>query len=206
LTDAAKICDIRHKFFGFAVELAASTSGRIFMRQILFVASCVVATLLSTTFAGATMRITSDRGGRIIDYVERFMQARASGEHVVIDGFCLSACTLVVGMLPRDQVCVTRNAVLGFHAAWRPTADGRKVSSHIATQVMMDVYPPELRSWIGRRGGLTTRLLLLEGRELAGIVSTCGGAATNVVTAAVHSPRVTRSDSSRATYDAQQAR
>jgi hypothetical protein len=32
-------------------------------------------------------------------------------------------------------------------------------------QVMMDVYPPELRSWIGRRGGLTPRLLLLEGRE-----------------------------------------
>jgi hypothetical protein len=72
--------------------------------------------------------------------------------------------------------------------------------------VMMDVYPPELRSWIGRRGGLTTRLLLLEGRELTGIVPTCGGTATKVVTAAVHSPRVVRSDSSRATYDTQQAR
>jgi hypothetical protein len=176
------------------------------MRQVLFVVSCLVATVLSTDFAGATIRITADRGGRIIDYVERFMQARASGEQVVIDGYCLSACTLVVGMLPREQVCVTRNAVLGFHAAWRPTSDGRKVSSHIATQVMMDVYPPELRSWIGHRGGLTARLLLLEGRELAGIVPTCGGAATRVVTAAVRSPRVIRSDSSHATFDTRQAR
>ena len=176
------------------------------MRQVLFMVSCVVATVLSTNFASATIRITADRGGRIIDYVERFMQARASGEQVVIDGYCLSACTLVVGMLPREQVCVTRNAVLGFHAAWRPTSDGRKVSSHIATQVMMDVYPPELRSWIGRRGGLTPRLLLLEGRELNGIVPTCGGASAKVAAAAVRSPRVNRSDSSRATFDAQQAR
>jgi hypothetical protein len=176
------------------------------MRQVLFGVSCVIATVLSTTFAGATIRISADRGGRIIDYVERFMQARSSGEPVVIDGYCLSACTLVVGMLPRDQVCVTRNAVLGFHAAWRPTSDGRKVSSHIATQVMMDVYPPELRSWIGRRGGLTPRLILLEGRELAGIVPTCGGAATRVATAVVRNPRVVRRDSSRATFDTQQAR
>jgi hypothetical protein len=71
---------------------------------------------------------------------------------------------------------------------------------------MMDVYPPELRSWIGRRGGLTPRLLLLEGRELNGIVPTCGGASAKVAAAAVRSPRVIRSDSSRATFDAQQAR
>src|SRR5580704_14479898 len=153
------------------------------MRQVLFVVSCVVATVLSTNFASATIRITADRGGRIIDYVERFMQARASGEQVVIDGYCLSACTLVVGMLPREQVCVTRNAVLGFHAAWRPTSDGRKVSSHIATQVMMDVYPPDLRSWIGRRGGLTPRFCLLEGGELNGLVPTCGGAAATLAEA-----------------------
>jgi hypothetical protein len=137
------------------------------MRHILILFAGIAATVLSTTFAGATMRITSDRGGRIIDYAERFLQARASGEQVVIDGACLSACTLVVGMLPRDQVCVTPKAVLGFHAAWRPTANGGKTASQAATQVMMEVYPPELRSWIGRRGGLTSRLILLEGRDRA---------------------------------------
>jgi hypothetical protein len=174
------------------------------MRHILILLAGIAATVLSTTFAGATMRITSDRGGRIIDYAERFLQARASGEQVVIDGACLSACTLVVGMLPRDQVCVTPKAVLGFHAAWRPTANGGKTASQAATQVMMEVYPPELRSWIGRRGGLTSRLILLEGRELAAIVPTCG-TATSVATGTIRDPRVLRSDPSRATFDAQQA-
>ena len=42
---------------------------------------------------------------------------RDSGEHVVIDGPCLSACTLLTGIIPSDRVCVTQRAVLGFHAA-----------------------------------------------------------------------------------------
>ena len=47
------------------------------------------------------------RGGTILDYAERFRQARAAGEQVIIDGNCLSACTMVIGMLPRDRVCAT---------------------------------------------------------------------------------------------------
>ena len=81
----------------------------------------LVASAISTSSARAEMRITADSGGRIIDYADRFLQVRASGEQVVIDGTCLSACTLVIGMLPRDRFCATPNAVLGFHAAWRPT-------------------------------------------------------------------------------------
>src|SRR6516164_9684431 len=69
--------------------------------------------------ARAMILITADRGGLITDYAERFLSARATGEQVVIDGACLSACTLVVGMLPRDKICATPKAVLGFHAAWR---------------------------------------------------------------------------------------
>ena len=144
------------------------------MRHILILLAGITATVLSTTFADATMRITFDRGGRIIDYAERFLQARASGEQVVIDGACLSACTLVVGMLPRDQVCVTPKAVLGFHAAWRPTANGGRVTSPAATQAMFEVYPASVRKWIARRGGLSKRIILLKGRELAAVVPACG--------------------------------
>ena len=109
------------------------------MRRTLFLLTCAVATALSTSFASATMLITADRGGRIIDYVARFLEARASGEQVVIDGACLSACTLVVGVLPRGQVCATPKAVLGFHAAWRPTADGGRIGSYAATRAIPSV-------------------------------------------------------------------
>src|SRR2546430_12063950 len=37
---------------------------------------------------------------------------------VVIAGTCVSACTMVLGLVPTDRICATSNAVLGFHAAW----------------------------------------------------------------------------------------
>ena len=39
-----------------------------------------------------------------------------SGEKVIIDGPCLSACTLVLSTVPSNRICVTKRAVLGFHA------------------------------------------------------------------------------------------
>jgi hypothetical protein len=174
------------------------------MRQVVLLVVCAVTTLVSTSYAQATIRITGDRGGRIIDYAERFIRARASGEQVIIDGACLSACTLVVGMLPRDKVCATPRAVLGFHAAWRPTARGGRRASAPATRAMMDVYPANLRQWIDHRGGLTPRMIFLRGRELAAIVPICGtvaGAAAN----AAHTSSVLRSDSSRANVEAPQS-
>jgi hypothetical protein len=133
----------------------------------------IIAAAVTTSCAEATMWITSDRGETVLDYAERFRQARAAGEHVVIDGSCLSACTMVIGMLPRDKVCATPKAVLGFHAAFRPTSDGRKVASTDATQFMMNTYPPPLRKWISERGGLTTQMLFLSGRELASFIPSC---------------------------------
>ncbi|MEJ2436230.1 MAG: hypothetical protein P8Y53_24955, partial [Pseudolabrys sp.] len=74
----------------------------------------------SVTSASATMRIAEDRGGQIGHYLQAFAMLRSTGEHVVIDGNCLSACTLVLGMIPRSHICVTSRARFGFHAAWLP--------------------------------------------------------------------------------------
>jgi len=134
-----------------------------------------IAGALSVTSANATIRLAGDRGGLLIAYAERFSHARASGERVVIDGSCLSACTLAIGLLPRGQVCATSRAVLGFHAAWRPTGNGTIGPSPVATQAMFDAYPAEVQSWINSRGGLTPRMLYLQGRELAAMVPSCEG-------------------------------
>lgn len=133
-----------------------------------------LATAVSALPADATMRISGDRGGLIVSYAERFARARASGEPVVIDGSCLSACTLLLGIVPRNQVCATSRAVLGFHAAWRPTGTGSITDSPVATQAMYDIYPSDVRSWIDRRGGLTPHMIYLQGRELAAMVPSCG--------------------------------
>jgi hypothetical protein len=63
--------------------------------------------------------------------------------------------------------------VLGFHAAWRPTPNGGQVTSPLVTQVMYELYPANVRKWIARHGGLSGRLILLKGRELAATVPAC---------------------------------
>jgi len=66
----------------------------------------------------AAVLITEDRGGRIGAYMDKYQGLRSSGETVVIDGFCASACTIILAAVPHDKICVTSYANLGFHAAW----------------------------------------------------------------------------------------
>jgi hypothetical protein len=128
---------------------------------------------LSSTNANATVVITDDVGGRIGKYVEMFQNARQTGEMVVIDGMCLSACTLVLGIVPRDRICITRRATLGFHAAWLPGPEGRPVHSAAGTQALWEYYPPHVRRWISSRGGLQSKMIFLRGSELTAMYPEC---------------------------------
>jgi hypothetical protein len=56
---------------------------------------------------------------------------------------------------------------------------------------MMEIYPPDLRSWIARRGGLTAKMIYLQGRDLAAIVPPCG-TAVNASVRASREPHVVR--------------
>jgi hypothetical protein len=123
--------------------------------------------------AQAEVRILASPGGQVGPFIELFDRVRASGERVVIDGPCLSACTLVLSTVPSERICVTRRAVLGFHAARSIDRRGRLYAEPEASQVVLEAYPAAVRGWISRRGGLTSRLLLLRGRELAAIYPTC---------------------------------
>ena len=74
--------------------------------------------LASVEASDAVVRIAQDAGGRIGAYIDRYQGVRGSGERVIIDGVCASACTIVLGSVPHDKICVTSRARLGFHAAW----------------------------------------------------------------------------------------
>jgi len=132
-----------------------------------------VAAALAVSTAPAAVRIKADPGGQIGPYLENLVALRGSGERVIIDGPCLSACTMVLGVIPRDRICVTARARLGFHAAWHPGSDGRPVTSREATKLLMDIYPQHVRSWIVQRGGLSPKMMYLSGRELAAMYPTC---------------------------------
>ena len=123
--------------------------------------------------ARAEIRILGSPGGEVGPFLDLFEQVRDSGERVVIDGPCLSACTLVLSMVPNERICVTRRAILGFHAARSIDRRGRTYAEPEASELVLEAYPSPVRSWIRRRGGLTSRLLLLRGRELAAIYRSC---------------------------------
>jgi hypothetical protein len=42
-----------------------------------------------------------------------------------------------------------------------------------ASAIVLNSYPPAIRNWIRRRGGLTSRMLLLRGRDLARMYPRC---------------------------------
>lgn len=123
--------------------------------------------------ATAVVRIADDQGGNIGDYWARYMTLRDAGERIVIDGTCSSACTLVLGIVPHDRICVTPNAVLGFHAAWRPGFLGLHTINDPATRTLWNYYPAAIRQWIAHNGGLGTTTIYLSGPELFAMYRRC---------------------------------
>jgi hypothetical protein len=141
------------------------------MRWAFLIAALAGALMISP--ASATIRIAGDGGGQIGAYIQRHAAMRQSGERVVIDGPCLSACTMVLGAIPRNRICVTSRAVLGFHAAYDLDQSGQQVTSYGGTSLLMAHYPQHVRSWIARRGGLSRQMMFLSGRGLASMFAPC---------------------------------
>ena len=110
------------------------------------------------------------------EYKVKYKRVRDKGERVIIDGICNSACTLVLGIVPMNKICVTPRASLGFHQAYYDKAFtfGIKVTSSEGTSDLMSYYPDTVKDWIRRNGGLTTEMKkITNGAELWKIVDPC---------------------------------
>ena len=129
--------------------------------------------ILNVSEASSAVRITNDRGGLIARYIVRYQRLASSGQSVIIDGLCASACTMVLSALPRDKICVTSRATLGFHAAWTYGANGRASADPEATLMLYSTYPRPVRRWIALWGGLTPRTIFLSGKSLQEMYRPC---------------------------------
>lgn len=121
------------------------------------------------------MTIVDDDGGTVQTYVTKYTVARLAGERIVIDGFCASSCTLVTGLVKRDQVCVTPFAKLAFHSASLSGAFHRE-----ATRYLWAMYPQVVRDILMERGWDGDNdteghpdLIYVEGAELLTIFQAC---------------------------------
>ena len=140
-----------------------------------FVTGLLAAVLLLAGMGAshAVVRIAEDRGGRIGTYVDKYQDLRSSGETVIIDGLCASACTIVLGAVPHDKICVTSHANLGFHAAWDFGANGR--ASPIPKPPRCCIRCIRRRCGAGspQRGGLTPHMIFLRGKQLMSMYKPC---------------------------------
>jgi hypothetical protein len=125
------------------------------------------------TPASATIWIVNDRGDTLGKYFQAFTRVRSTGERVVVDGDCLSACTMVLGLLPSNQICATPRARFGFHVAAIVNNAGQPIASAMDTQALWNIYPASVQRWINQHGGLSRKMIYMEGPELNGIVATC---------------------------------
>jgi hypothetical protein len=130
---------------------------------------------LVTSNAQAELWVTDDPGGRLVPYVQTWSAIRDSGERVIVDGSCLSACTIVLAFIPPDRLCITQRAVFGFHQPYYKGDGGGVIYSRKAAELLMLLYPFPIRRWIFNKGpgGLTRQMRYLKGDELAALYPTC---------------------------------
>jgi hypothetical protein len=92
-----------------------------------------------------TIDVYDDHGGSVAQYDARWAGLAAEGVSVRIVGPCQSACTVLLGHIPRSRICVTPQARFGFHLAGLDSA----------TATLWAAYQGDIRAWIKAHGGLT---------------------------------------------------
>jgi hypothetical protein len=121
--------------------------------------------------AAAAVIIEEDGGGQIGAYVAKYRALRAAGDRIEIDGTCASACTMLLGLIPRNHICVTPRASFVFHSAW--DAAGDRAVAAAGNRILWASYPENVHQWIKRHGGLRAELITLSGPELRAMLPAC---------------------------------
>ncbi len=123
----------------------------------------------------AVVVVQEDLGGEVRSFASRVADYRRHHVVVRIMGECASACTMVTAVDDR-RLCVGPNAKLEFHQAYHPDPfdpNSTSIRAEDGTQTLLRHYPPKLRAWIDRMGGLTKDLITLAGPELRSIFRPC---------------------------------
>ncbi len=100
--------------------------------------------LLAVPAVAETIDVFDNHGGSVAQYNQRWAGLAARGVDVRIVGPCQSACTILLGHIPRNKICVTPSARFGFHLAQKD----------FATDMLRNAYQSDIQAWINQHGGL----------------------------------------------------
>lgn len=112
--------------------------------------------------------IEESHGGIIALFTVQAEMLKATHTPIIIDGPCISACTILAD-IDRDTVCVTSNAVFGYHQA---------AFGDVFTPIVFE--DPKLNAYIKAHGGEplpdSGNLLMVGFNELTQFYKPCAGA------------------------------
>jgi hypothetical protein len=115
--------------------------------------------------------ISSDQGGNIIWYERKYFGAGNGDKRWAVDGYCNSACTLVLGT---GRVCATSRAQFGFHAAYTYYGFVVKVIVPHFTYMMYRHSPENVKDWIDMHHAMDqTAMTMMRQPEVAKYVPSC---------------------------------
>jgi hypothetical protein len=121
---------------------------------------------LATSMARAeTVEVSGDYGGFLVAYEAKWKKLADAHADVRIAGPCVSACTVLAGYIPRENICATPKGSLGFHLAF----------PYFVTPSLWKDYPPDIQAWITKNGGLTYSLMWLQAPEIYHFFKRCPG-------------------------------
>lgn len=132
--------------------------------------------------------IKDDPGGSVSDFVESLLYAKQKGMKFKIDGYCASACTLILATPLKLDVCVTPKASFMFHQPYAMV--GRDVYYSIPAVVRAQAlwdnlfesnYPAWVKKLIKANGGVpnvykgakTSDMFLVKYETMKNDIPTC---------------------------------
>jgi hypothetical protein len=147
--------------------MIAAVAGALIRAALAGPACCV---LVGQGTAAEPLVVRDDPGGPIRVRAEEVRALMRSGRRVIIDGQCLSACTMYL-RLPAGQVCLTRRSALAFHQVSFNYDSTRP--AHDQTAMLLLFYPPAVQDWIEAHGGLGAEFITLAGKDLEKAAPIC---------------------------------
>jgi hypothetical protein len=126
------------------------------MTRLSLVFSALMLFISGSSTRAETINVSDNHGGPVAEYSARWSELGRRGVNVRIVGPCQSACTVLLGHIPREHICVTAAASFGFHLAHRSDA----------TATLVSAYAPDIMAWINAHGGLTQNFIWMRAPDI----------------------------------------
>lgn len=151
--------------------MTSKSKWRLGLGPVLIAAALLAAgqALADGVSCGKPCVIQYSAGGNVLGFRLQGQELAARHTPVIVDGPCLSACTLLVDEA-RGDVCLTNRAVLGYHQSFADLKEGRAYTP-------LEYKTPGLATYLDNHGGEPKGVfLMVPFTEAKAFYQPCAGA------------------------------